>query len=203
MTTGQRIKDRRKELGISAEKLAEKLNVSPATIYRYENGDIEKVPGERLGTIAEALATTPAFLMGWEDNLTSEQLIDVYIRGAKKWATDFRFTEQQTSKINEYLAESALRLKKLVNKMADAEKENGKIISNESLQIAADSFSHWAQISVNYVNGDLANAYDPFSETNIREQYLRAICKMSLEDQYRWLVRIQDYIEQNYLTKEK
>lgn len=42
------------------------LGVSPATVYRYENGDIEKVPGDRLGPIANALQTTPAFLMGWE-----------------------------------------------------------------------------------------------------------------------------------------
>lgn len=67
MTTGQRMKIRRKEIGLSAERLAELLGVSPATIYRYENGDIEKVPGDRLGPIAEALRTSPAFLMGWDD----------------------------------------------------------------------------------------------------------------------------------------
>lgn len=67
MTTGQRMKNRRKEIGLSAERVAEILGVSPATIYRYENGDIEKVPGDRLVPIADALKTTPAFLMGWGD----------------------------------------------------------------------------------------------------------------------------------------
>lgn len=66
MTTGQRMKKRRKEIGLSAEKVAEILKVSPATIYRYENGEIEKVPGDRLGPIANALQTTPGYLMGWE-----------------------------------------------------------------------------------------------------------------------------------------
>lgn len=66
MTTGQRMKARRKEIGLSAERVAEILNVSPATIYRYENGDIEKVPGDRLEPIAKALQTTPQALMGWE-----------------------------------------------------------------------------------------------------------------------------------------
>lgn len=60
------MKDRRKAIGLSAEKVADMLGVSPATIYRYENGDIEKVPGDRLGPIADALKTTPAYLMGWE-----------------------------------------------------------------------------------------------------------------------------------------
>ena len=68
MTTGQRMKNRRKEIGLSAERVAELLGVSPATIYRYENGDIEKVPGDRLGPIASALQTTPAYLMGWKDS---------------------------------------------------------------------------------------------------------------------------------------
>lgn len=66
-STGQRIKARRKELGLSAEKVADVLGVSPATIYRYENGDIEKVPGDSLEPIARILCTTPAALMGWEE----------------------------------------------------------------------------------------------------------------------------------------
>ena len=67
MTTGKRMKDRRKELGLSAEYVAEKLGVSPATIYRYEKGDIEKMPGNILEPISQILRTTPAYLMGWDD----------------------------------------------------------------------------------------------------------------------------------------
>lgn len=68
MTTGERIKSRRKELGISAEYLADKLGVSPATIYRYEKGDIEKMPGNILEPISRILLTSPAYLMGWSDS---------------------------------------------------------------------------------------------------------------------------------------
>jgi len=70
MTTGERMKQRRKELGLSAEKVAERLGVSPATIYRYEKGDIEKVPADSLTEIAKILQTTPAYLMGWEEQPT-------------------------------------------------------------------------------------------------------------------------------------
>lgn len=62
MTIGQRINRRRKDLGISAEKLADLIGVSPATIYRYENGDIEKIPTDRLSLIAMALSTTQSRL---------------------------------------------------------------------------------------------------------------------------------------------
>ena len=61
------MKQRRKELGFSAEKVAERLGVSPATIYRYEKGDIEKVPVDSLAELAKILQTTPAYLMGWEE----------------------------------------------------------------------------------------------------------------------------------------
>lgn len=67
MTTGERIKARRKQLGISAEALAEQCGVSPATIYRYENGDIERVGIDKLPPIAKALFVSQAYLMGWED----------------------------------------------------------------------------------------------------------------------------------------
>ena len=68
MEIGDRIKNRRKELGISADKLAEILNVSRATIYRYENGDIEKLPTSALELLAKSLKTSPGDLMGWKDN---------------------------------------------------------------------------------------------------------------------------------------
>lgn len=67
MTIYERIKKRRKELNISAEELAKALNVSRATIYRYESSDIEKLPTTILEPLSKILQTTPAYLMGWEE----------------------------------------------------------------------------------------------------------------------------------------
>lgn len=60
------MKARRKELGMSADKLGSILGKNRATIYRYENGDIENMPLDVLEPIAEALKTTPQYLMGWD-----------------------------------------------------------------------------------------------------------------------------------------
>lgn len=68
MDIGKRIKDRRKQLGISAETLAEAISVSPATIYRYESGDIEHMGVDKLTPIARYLGTNEAYLMGWTDD---------------------------------------------------------------------------------------------------------------------------------------
>lgn len=67
MTKGERIRARRKELGLTLEALAAATNTSKQTIQRYENGVIENIPDARLEAIAEALATTPAQLMGWAE----------------------------------------------------------------------------------------------------------------------------------------
>ena len=61
------MKARRKELDISAESVAEALGVSAATVYRYEKGDIEKLPTDILLPLSKVLRTTPAYLMGWAD----------------------------------------------------------------------------------------------------------------------------------------
>jgi len=68
MTVGERIRARRKALGLKAEDLAAAIGVDRSTIFRYENGGIEKLPISVLVPIAEALHTTPSYLMGWTDN---------------------------------------------------------------------------------------------------------------------------------------
>ena len=68
---GARIKRRRKELGYSAEKLAEMVKLSPATIYRYEKNEIANMGADKLQPIAVALATTPGALMGWHEEISS------------------------------------------------------------------------------------------------------------------------------------
>jgi len=68
MDVGKRIKELRKQRGISAETIAEHLGTNPTTIYRYEKGDIEKMPITILEPIAKLLGCTPGYLMGWEDD---------------------------------------------------------------------------------------------------------------------------------------
>ena len=74
MKIGERIRQRRKFLGLSVDELAEKLGKNRATIYRYESNDIEKLPTTVLEPLAKALKTTPAYLMGWEDDKPTDTL---------------------------------------------------------------------------------------------------------------------------------
>lgn len=65
MTIGERIRQRRKELKLTADELAERLHKNRATIYRYENSEIERLPAEVLKPLSEILQVSPEYLMGW------------------------------------------------------------------------------------------------------------------------------------------
>ena len=68
MTLGEKVKLKREELGLSQEELAEKMNYkSKTSIHKIEVG-ITDLPLSKVKELAAVLKTTPAYLMGWEDN---------------------------------------------------------------------------------------------------------------------------------------
>lgn len=167
MTIGKKIHERRKEIGISAEKLAEIIGVSPATIYRYENGDIGKIPADRLNEIAVALCTTHYELTG---AYTYEELIDIGLAGAKTWANDFRFSKEQKEKLAEYMAEYTMRLKQTINVMADSA-HLGEIALTPKLITAVKDMQNWSGNILSYVTSDysikIAPGDDAYTEDEI------------------------------------
>ena len=68
MTVGERVKRRREECGLSVIELASRLQKSRSTVYRYESDEIQDMPITVLEPLANALSTTPAYLMGWTDD---------------------------------------------------------------------------------------------------------------------------------------
>ena len=99
MTIGQRIHQKRKEMRMSANELAKKLGKDRSTIYRYENGEIEKFPLDILEPIAKALNTTPAYLMGWEGKEKDNNTIaDIVVR--LRTDSDFLSVVTQLNELN-------------------------------------------------------------------------------------------------------
>lgn len=85
MTIGERIKQRRMELGLSVDEVAEKLGKNRATIYRYESNEIENLPVGTLEPLAKILETTPAQLMGWEDEEQDENYRRIFARNLNRF----------------------------------------------------------------------------------------------------------------------
>lgn len=93
MNIGEIIKNRRKELGMSAEDVAEIIGASPATIYRYESNYITKMGIDKLTPIAKALRVSEAYLMGWTTNPNWRPDSDVSLASAP--ADPLQLTEQE------------------------------------------------------------------------------------------------------------
>lgn len=69
MNIGDRIKERRLELGMTQEELADKVGFKArASVSRLEGGD-RNIPLSKLKKLAEVLETTVGYLMGMEDNM--------------------------------------------------------------------------------------------------------------------------------------
>lgn len=69
MNIGDRIKERRLDLGMTQEELADKVGFKArASVSRLEGGD-RNIPLSKLKKLAEVLETTVGYLMGMEDNM--------------------------------------------------------------------------------------------------------------------------------------
>lgn len=68
MTKGERIKQRREQLGISQTELAECIGTSKQNLYKYENDIITNIPSDRVEALAKKLNTSPAYIMGWNED---------------------------------------------------------------------------------------------------------------------------------------
>ena len=67
MIVGEKIKKVRESKNIAQVDLANQVGISKQTLYKYENGIITNIPSNKIESIAKALETTPAYLMGWDD----------------------------------------------------------------------------------------------------------------------------------------
>ena len=72
MTTGDKIKQRRLELGWSLRELAKRMGyANQSTVSRIEKGEID-IPQSKVVKFAEVMGTSVAFLMGWDEEIQKD-----------------------------------------------------------------------------------------------------------------------------------
>ena len=62
----------RQERGLTLEQVAEVVGVGKSTVRKWETGMIANMRRDKIADLAKALGTTPAYLMGWEDQEEQE-----------------------------------------------------------------------------------------------------------------------------------
>ena len=69
------LKRRRKELGLTLLQIAEAMEVSEATVQRWESGNIKMLRHDRISRLARILNVPPASLMGWETKALPDNIV--------------------------------------------------------------------------------------------------------------------------------
>lgn len=73
----QKIKRLRKQKDMTLEQVGAIVGVGKSTVRKWETGMIANVKGDKIALLAQALSTTPEYLMGWDlqsqiDSLAAE-----------------------------------------------------------------------------------------------------------------------------------
>lgn len=64
-TFAAKLRGKRAELDLTQEELARRAGISQGAVFQYEDGGY--LPGaDKLCALAQALGTTPNYLLGWE-----------------------------------------------------------------------------------------------------------------------------------------
>ena len=71
----RKIKELRQAKGLTLEQVANVVGVGKSTVRKWETGMIANMKRDKIADLAKALGTTPAYLMGWnEDNIKEENI---------------------------------------------------------------------------------------------------------------------------------
>lgn len=76
----QKIKDLRISQNLTLEQVANEVGVGKSTVRKWETGMIANMRRDKIASLAKALHTTPAYLMGWIDEPHREITVDNLFR---------------------------------------------------------------------------------------------------------------------------
>lgn len=84
----RKIKELRQAKGLTLEQVANVVGVGKSTVRKWETGMIANMKRDKIASLAQALGTTPAYLLGWEiENSPSEPELT---EREKEWLKLFR-----------------------------------------------------------------------------------------------------------------
>lgn len=97
-TIGERIKERREQLQLSQEDLAKRLGYkSRSSINKIEIG-CQELGQKKIKAMADALRTTPSYIMGWEDPVVEEKEKD----SPPDFSFYYELSEESQAKLKEF-----------------------------------------------------------------------------------------------------
>ena len=103
-TIGERVRDRRIELNMSQDELAHKLGYKSRSSINKIETHCHNLPQKKIMQIATALETTPAYIMGWQEEIEAAQpvcdLLDILFKQEPEFLSKIK-SIQLDGKLNE------------------------------------------------------------------------------------------------------
>ena len=110
MTLGDRVKQKREEMGLSQEELADKMGYkSKTSIHKIEQG-ITDLPLSKVEELAKVLNVTTSYLMGWESKKEENNIFS-------------QLTDEELAKLEKFNNMSTVMFMNEGNDISDKDKE--------------------------------------------------------------------------------
>lgn len=77
LNMGQKIKALREEHNLTLEQVGEAVGVGKSTVRKWETGIIANMRRDKIAALAQVLHTTPAYLMGWKEEIQMDNLFRI------------------------------------------------------------------------------------------------------------------------------
>ena len=122
MNVGERIKQRRLELGLSQDELAKKVGYkSRSSINKIELS--RDLPLKKVELMAKALDTTPGFLMGWIEMDHAFNVNGMMIEMTPSKGDREEALREKAKKLYEYYQNASPEIQKAVDLLLKADKQ--------------------------------------------------------------------------------
>ena len=130
MDMKDKIKLLRKQQGLTLEDVGRIVGVGKSTVRKWETGDIANMRRDKIALLAEALHTTPGYLMGWEgaEQATAHPVATLTPRDEKDIATKLERLMAQLEDAGDLMFDG--------NPMSDEAKESIKAAMKLGLEAA-------------------------------------------------------------------
>lgn len=112
MDMGEKIHLLRLQNDMTLEELGNKVGVGKSTVRKWENGIIANMKRDKILKLADALNTSPAYLMGWAEEDDSKII---------ERKSDILFYYEQLNSLGKQAATEQVRLLTLDNKYTSAD----------------------------------------------------------------------------------
>ncbi|WP_182475235.1 helix-turn-helix domain-containing protein [Staphylococcus xylosus] len=103
MIFSKRMKLSREKQGITLAELGKRIGKTEATVQRYESGNIKNLKNETIESIANALNTNPAYLMGWLESDSIKKVKNTTYQDIQENLNDVQ--ESNSPLINDFIEE--------------------------------------------------------------------------------------------------